>query len=148
MPSKTSKISGAEGRFREALKRLKSGQTKLVPPGSPVSQNNVAREANCDPSALKKSRFPELVREIQAYVELHQDNDQVSARQISMQRRAANRSLREQLRDTQHQRDHAQSILTSANARIIELSLEVQLLQQRLDELQPPPINLGKHSLD
>ena len=94
----------AEARYRQALERLKAGSPTVLPQGTPVTQNNVAREANCDPSALKKARFPALIREIQAY---------------------------------------AQSVLLSANRRILELSSEVQSLTLRLDELQPPPTKLG-----
>lgn len=141
--SSNPEMPSAEERFRQALKRLISGEAKTLPPGSPVSQNNVAREAGCDPSALKKSRYPALIREIQAYVELHQDNEKLKKRNVILRKRAANRSLREQLSDAKRQRDQVQSVLASANARVLELNLEVQLLRQRLDELQPPPIHLG-----
>ena len=60
----------AEQRFRQAFERLKANKPKVLEVGTPVSQNNVAKEAGCDPSALRKSRFPALVREIQAYLEL------------------------------------------------------------------------------
>lgn len=142
MPSQQAKTSSAEIRFRQALERLISGKTNVLPPGSPVSQNNVAREASCDPSALKKSRFPALVCEIQAYVELHQNSHERAARNAEKQKRAVNRSTREHLADAIRQRDMAQSLLASANQRIVELSAEVQLLQRRLDELNPPPVSL------
>jgi chromosome segregation ATPase len=133
----------AETRFRQAFERLKSGQSKVLAVGAQVTQNNVAREADCDPSALKKSRFPALVREIQAYIELHKDRDQLAAHKAK-RRRAANRSIKERLEDAIHQRDQVQSILASANYRIVELTEQVQSLQRRLDELQPPPSNLGR----
>ena len=50
----------AELDFSAAFERLKYGNTLILPPGSPVSQNNVAREAGRDPSALRKSRYPRL----------------------------------------------------------------------------------------
>lgn len=59
---------GAEQRFREAFERLKSGCPELLPPGSLVSQNNVALEAGCTPSALRKERFPTLVSDIQRHL--------------------------------------------------------------------------------
>ena len=61
----------AEQRFRAAFDRLKQGSPEVLARTAAVSQNNVAKEANCDPSALRKSRFPSLVAEIQHYVEMH-----------------------------------------------------------------------------
>ncbi|VBT21819.1 Uncharacterised protein [Burkholderia pseudomallei] len=133
----------AEMRFRQAFERLKSGQPKVVEAGTTVSQNNVAREAGCDPSALKKARFPVLVREIQAYVEL-QNGDGRLASQKAKEKRAARRSQKERLEDAIRQRDQAQSILASANYRIVELTEQLQSLQRKLDELQPQPIKLGR----
>lgn len=48
----------AEQRFRLAFERLKANKPNVLNPGSVVSQNNVAREAKCDPSALRKSESP------------------------------------------------------------------------------------------
>lgn len=131
----------AEERFRQAFERLKAGDPKLLERGLPVTQNNVAREAGCDPTALKKSRYPVLIRQIQAYVELRQV-DQPIGRRAAKQR--AKRSSDERLKDMRQQRDQAQSILASANRRIIELTEAVQDLQRQVDELRPPPTRLGR----
>ncbi|OIN69512.1 hypothetical protein BL247_21955 [Ralstonia solanacearum] len=133
----------AEMRFRQAFERLKSGEPKVVETGAAVTQNNVAREAGCDPSALKKARFPVLIREIQAYVELHKGEDHLAA-QKAKRRRVAKRSLEERLEDAIRQRDEVQSVLASANHRIVELTEQVQSLQRKVDELQPPPTKLGR----
>lgn len=138
MPSKPSEPLGAEQRFRQAFERLKAGRPDILARGTPVTQNNIAREAACDPSALRKSRFPALIREIQAYLELHKD-DVTSQRQRDLKKRTARRSLDKRLDDAIRQRDAAQSMLGSANRRVIELSEQVQSLQQRLDEIQPRP---------
>ena len=61
-------IGKAETAFREAFIRIKKGETHLLPKNTKISQNNIAREAGCDPSALKKSRFPRLVAEIQQWI--------------------------------------------------------------------------------
>ncbi len=135
MPSQTVKAPTAEDRFRQAFERLKADEPKLLKPGTPVTQNNVAREAGCDPSALKKARFPVLIGEIQAYIELHQDDHHSTEKKSK--KRAANRTMQKRLEDAVRQRDQAQSILVSANTRIIELSEEVQSLQQQLDEIRP-----------
>lgn len=137
MPSQTVETLSAEDRFRQAFERLKAGEPKLLQLGAPVTQNNVAREAGCDPSALKKARFPALVRQIQAYVELHQDDHHSTGK--NLKKRTANRTMQKRLEDAIRQRDQAQSILASANTRIIELSEEVQSLQQQLDEIRPSP---------
>lgn len=135
MPSQTVKAPSAEDRFRQAFERLKANEPKLLKPGTPVTQNNVAREAGCDPSALKKARFPVLIGQIQAYIELHQDDHHSTDKKTK--KRTANRTMQQRLEDAIRQRDQAQSILVSANTRIIELSEEVQSLQQQLDEIRP-----------
>lgn len=143
MSSQPIETESAEARFRQAFERLKAGEPKVMPKGTPVTQNNVAREAGCkDPGALKKARFPALVAAIQAYVELHPVTAQSAGQRAKKQR--ARKSADERLEDMKHQRDQAQSILASANRRILELTEEVRDLQQRLEEYQPPPIRLGR----
>lgn len=142
MSSATDQVS-AEQRFRQAFERLKADDAKVLPKGTPVSQNNVAKEAGCDPSALRKARFPSLVREIQAYVELHKD-DRPSKRQAVLKEREARRERKDKLVEVECQRDVAQSRLASANRRIVELTMEVKRLRLRLDELQPPPTQLRR----
>ncbi|WP_119153246.1 hypothetical protein [Caldimonas tepidiphila] len=139
----TAEPANAETRFRQAFERLKDGQSKVLPKGTAVTQNNVAREAGCDPSALKKARFPGLIREIQAYLELHKLEDQPAAKKAA-RHKASRRSTEERLADAIAQRDRAQSQLLSANLRILELTDEVQSLKRRLDELLPPPMKLGR----
>ena len=134
---------GAQDRFRQAFERLKSGQPKVLPVGTAVTQNNVAREASCDPSALKKARFPLLVSEIQAYIELHNGEDTASVKKAA-RLKARKRSTEERLADALVQRDMAQSTLASANLRILELVTKVDALQRTVDELQPPPTKLGR----
>ncbi|MDN4054205.1 hypothetical protein QPK32_14055 [Massilia sp. YIM B02763] len=127
---------GAEDRFRKAFERLKINEPKMLRLGTPVTQNNVAREAGCDPSALKKARFPALVREIQAYIELHPEAENAKNQKIK-KKRAANRTLKERLDDTVNQRDQAQSIIASAGMRILELLEKINLLEKELNELRP-----------
>lgn len=133
----------AEQRFRQAFERLKANAPKVLKVGTPVSQNNVAKEAGCDPSALRKSRFPTLVREIQAYLEINRD-ETPSKRQTALKERASKQKQRDQLSDVVRQRDAAVSQLANANRRVIELSEEVRMLRLRLDELQPPPTPLRR----
>lgn len=58
----------SEVRFENAFERLVNNNPQILPKGSSVSQNNVAKEAGCVPSALRKERFPNLIQKIQAYV--------------------------------------------------------------------------------
>ena len=95
-------MSRAEGAFRQAFERLKVNQPLIIPKGSAVTQNNVAREAGVDPSALKKSRFPALVESIQNWVS---DNNQ--RMQSGQSQRGKNRGLRERLASMKEQRDRA-----------------------------------------
>ncbi len=129
--------STAEDRFRQAFHRLKDGCPEVLEPGSPVSQNNVAKEAGCkDPSALRKSRFPSLIREIQAYVEIQ---SQPSQQQAKNSDRAGRADLKTQLALVTAQRDAAQSKLISAQRRIVEMSQEVERLRNQLADMRPSP---------
>ena len=138
MSSQPAKPLTAEQRFRLAFDRLKRNDPEVLPKGTPVSQNNIAKEAGCDQSALRKSRFPSLVREIQAWVELHTE-DFSSQRKALLKQRRTRRSDQERLEDAVRQRDEAASKLACADRRIIELSEQVTALQQRIDDLQPLP---------
>lgn len=127
----------AEQRFREAFERLKLGVPQALPKGTPVSQNNVAKEAGCDPSALRKARFPVLVIEIQEWVASHKSDQRPSERQRLLKKRSKNRDLRETIADLKKQRDIAAGLLADADLRIVELTEKLADMQARLDYLQP-----------
>lgn len=134
-PAETRKISKAELRFREAFERLKTGKPDVLPMGSLLSQNNVAKEAGVDPSALRRVRFPELVSEIQAWVELHKDDvSEKSPRQMMLAQRSRNRDLKEKVKALEEQRDKALGQLLDAQSVILELTLENQRLRAQLPE--------------
>jgi chromosome segregation ATPase len=136
MSSETER-STAEQRFRQAFERLKLNKPTVLKAGTPVSQNNVAKEAGCDPSALRKARFPSLIREIQAYVEIHRE-ERTSQRQQQIKRRTARADFKRRVEELETQRDHAQSQLASAHRAILELLDENQKLKMRLEELSGP----------
>ena len=119
----------AETAFREAFDRLKRGKPSLLPKGTRVTQNNVAREAGLDPSALKKSRFPSLVEEIQRWVDEYGEERSKSPSQSLYAHRNRNRTLREQIDALRSQRDNALALLVDADARILALTVENQRLQ-------------------
>lgn len=127
----------AEQRFRDAFERLKLGVPQLLPKGTPVSQNNVAKEAGCDPSALRKSRFPLLVISIKDWVEAHKSEQPRSQRQRLLRQRRKNRDTRETIADLKKQRDTTAGLLADADRMIVNLSEKVADLQAKLDELQP-----------
>lgn len=127
----------AEQRFRDAFARLKTGVPQVLPKGTPVSQNNVAKEAGCDPSALRKARFPLLVMAIQEWVHSHKCEQFPSERQRLLKQRRKNRDARETIADLKNQRDKAAGLLADADLRIVELTEKMAIMQARLDQLQP-----------
>lgn len=137
MSSNAQKLS-AEQKFRLAFSRLKADQPEVLKLGAPVTQNNVAKEAGCDPSALRKSRFPTLVAEIQSYVDARQ-HDHPSKRQVRRDIQQLSEEHQRRLDELESQRSESQSKLVSAHRRIMELSNEVMMLRTRLDDLSPSP---------
>ncbi|MBJ6588689.1 hypothetical protein JGT78_22380 [Enterobacter asburiae] len=103
-----------------------------LPKGAKVSQNNVAKEAGSDPSALKKTRFPSLILEIQKYVESFSEVIPPSVRQQNILARKKNRRLRERNYKIKQQRDHLASLLSEADATIIELYDRIAELEAKL----------------
>lgn len=143
-PRNTSKISRAEVAFRDAFERLKLGRQKLLRKGTRVSQNNVAKEAGCDASALKKARFPDLVAEIQRWIDEHSGSSaNASSRQNVLAQRNRNRDLRERITALELQRDKAMGLLAEADARILELTIENTRLQSHAPPATVTPIRLS-----
>lgn len=130
---KPKKISKAELKFRDAFERLKLGKPDIVPKGTQLSQNNVAKEAGVDPSALRRTRFPELVSEIQDWVESNKnDQTQKSPRQMMLAQRSRNRGLKEKIESLEKQRDEALSKLVDSHGIILELTFENDRLRSHL----------------
>jgi hypothetical protein len=120
----------AERNFREAFERLKQRKSVRLPKGARVTKNNVAREAGTVPSALRRDRFPELVDDIQTWIDEHrEDESQKTTRQKALAQRNRNRDLRQKIRSLEAQRDDALGKLVSAESRIVELTVENQRLQ-------------------
>jgi len=123
-------VGAAEKSFRKAFERLKQGNAERLPKNAPVSQNNVAKEAGCDPSALRKTRYPSLVSEIQRWVEEHAPKTPPSQRQSIIAKRSHNRDFKARIKELKVQRDHLASLLVEADTKIFELTLENERLQQ------------------
>jgi len=133
----------AEQRFRLAFDRLKADRPQVMPPGTPVSQNNVAKEAGTDPTALRKARYPALIREIQAWVEIN-NHEKAVQRERRDRRARARDDLAAKVKKLEDQRDAAQAKLLSAERMVLELLQVNARLQARLDDLIPPPTPLQK----
>lgn len=131
----------AEQLFENAFQRLKDNSPQVLQKGSHVSQNNVAREAGCDPSALRKSRYPKLIAEIQQWVQSYSEqNTSQSPRQRLMKQRARNRTLADRLLDAKLAADKALSMLVEADAKILELSMEIERLRSLMPAENVIPI--------
>ncbi|MDC8774045.1 hypothetical protein [Roseateles albus] len=133
----TPKPKTAEANFRQAFERLKAGVPKALPAGTLVSQNNVAKEAGCDPSALRKARFPGLVEEIQAHLATHSQERPTSERQRLLKARQVSRSKTEIIASLKAQRDDSVSRLVEADELIGSLTLKVRDLEARVEDIQP-----------
>lgn len=148
-PNSTTPPKGrAESAFREAFDRLKRDKPDRLPKGTPVSQNNVAKEAGCDPSALRKARYPSLIAEIQRWIEEHAPDASPSPRQAILAQRSRNRSLREKIKALKAERDHALSLLVEADAKILDLTMENMRLQTQLPPSNVTPIRGRKLQKD
>lgn len=124
----------AEDDLRAAFERLKLGKGNILKPGTPVTQNNVAREAGKEPSAFKKARYPSLIMEIQAYLALRPEQTKKSERQRIVQGRKKSRDLRKQLEDMKKERDLASSLLLGANQLILDLHARIRDLERRIPQ--------------
>jgi len=148
-PDNTPQPKGrAESAFREAFDRLKRGKPDKLQKGAQVSQNNVAKEAGCDPSALKKARFPSLIAEIQRWITESASDAPQSPRQTMLAQRSRNRSLREKIKALEAERDHAYSLLVEADSKILHLTLDNIRLQALLPTLNVIPMRGRKHPKD
>ena len=95
--------------------------------GTPLSQNNVAKEAGVDPSARCRARFLELVTDIQAWIGARQyESPQKTPRQMMLTQRSRNRDFQEQNHALKGPRDNALGQQVDAQARILASTLESQ----------------------
>lgn len=124
-------VSQAERAFREAFERLKNGEPIRLTKGSRISQNNVAKEAGCDPSALKKLRYPSLVEDIQTCVR-DQTSCSPTPRQKILGQRKKNQQLQDRIATLLVERDRCASLLVEADATILELTRKVERLEALL----------------
>lgn len=130
------KSDTAEIAYRAAFDRLKRGAPVLLPKNTQVSQNNVAKEAGRDPSALRKSRYPTLVSEIRHWIS-DSSKHVTSQRQRNLRQQARKRSDKELVSAFKMQRDHAQALLIEAHATILEYANQIYDLRSQLEGVRP-----------
>lgn len=118
----TDERESAEAHFRAALDRLVSSTPLRLPQGSRVTQNNVAREAGRDPTALRKSRYPVLVSEIQGIVAASRMESNGDEQIPANARIATNERWKLRLDEVTLQRDRLASMLSAAEAEILRLA--------------------------
>lgn len=129
----------AETAFRDAFERLKAGAPKIISRPYKLSQNSIAREAGLDSSSLKKSRFPELVEEIQRWISEFVDPNHNHKKTHGT--RTTNIALKQQVKLLKQQRDSAMALLVQADAKIITLTLIIASLQSELPSSNISPIS-------
>jgi chromosome segregation ATPase len=139
MPS----VETAEQRFRNAFERLKADRPQVLAPGTAISQNNVAKEAGTDPTALRKARYPDLIRDIQEWV-ANAEREKTTLRKRRARQRSQREALQAQLHDLKLQRDHAQAELLSAHRLVLELLQENASLRTQLENTPPQPTPIRK----
>lgn len=123
--------SGAEREFAAAFERLREDRPLRLPKGTPVSQNNVAKEAGCTASALRKDRFPELVEQIQDLVRPSTNRSNgVSQRLANAEQR--NKCLLEEQAAQRGRYALETSRVLSLLAEVAELRRQVKALESEL----------------
>ncbi|MCG8148781.1 hypothetical protein H9W84_11775 [Moraxella sp. PS-22] len=130
MSSNQTNKSKAELHFYEAFVRLKENKPKNLPRGTKVSQNNVAKEAGVDPSALRKTRYPELINEIQQWID---DNPQTGKKADNKKSKTNSEqilALKKRIEELTIQRDQATSKLLEAQIKLIEMANEIKRLSE------------------
>ena len=108
-----------------------------------VSKAETAFREAFDPSALRKSRYPALIAEIQRWLARNRPQAPVSERQTLPSQRKRNRSLNERIEDMKTQRDSLASLLVGADAKILELTLENARLRAQVPSSKVTPIHQG-----
>ena len=130
-------MGDAEKLFQDAFDRLKNNKPIVLPLGTPVSQNNIAKEAGRDPSALRKSRYPRLIRVIQKWIEDNGNAPRTRASSASVLKgaRDKNRQLKARIEELTKQRDEAMARLVIAEESILDLHRRLQDHKARLGEV-------------
>jgi DNA primase large subunit len=129
-------MSKAENLFRAAYERLKANKPINLPSGTPVTQNNIAKEAGKHPTALKKDRFPLLVLEIQDYLKQQEIDSDIFNKKKQLRKK---RTLEDRLADCQKQRSKLSSICEAQSQLIEDLMGEIDDYKNGYSKPSPLP---------
>ncbi|MBH1494018.1 hypothetical protein JY423_02140 [Stenotrophomonas maltophilia] len=132
----SSKVT-AESKFRAALARIIDGSALNVERNAQITQNNVAREAGVDPSALRASRYPALVMEIRDLAGMARADVGSMGHKPHRPRSEERRNEKQRYQDMKRQRDHAAALLASADSEVLRLMLRVRDLERHIEETSP-----------
>lgn len=129
------KSANAESKYREAFERLKYNKPKILKKGSAISLKNVSIEAGSCASALKPQRYPRLALEIKQWMltSLSKGRNDPSTTKTKNEKRSHEESVKALAKE----RDLLASLLVEADARILELTQEVNRLRAN-----PPKLNI------
>ncbi|GAA6139742.1 hypothetical protein NBRC116583_34890 [Arenicella sp. 4NH20-0111] len=67
-----------EQKLRGAFERIKLGTQQNIPQGTKMTMSSVAKEARILPSAFRRERYPEIHREVAAFIEVSTSIDNQS----------------------------------------------------------------------
>ncbi len=127
-------MSSAETLFKEAFIRLKNNIPINMPKGTPVSQNNVAKEAGKHRTALKKDRFPLVVLAIQDYVDSQEVSAEVITKKKNLRRQ---RTTEDRLAACIKERDRLATICEALENGMVELLDELADYKRGASKVSP-----------
>ncbi|KIY40750.1 hypothetical protein TZ03_11455 [Pseudomonas sp. 10-1B] len=118
----------AEFEYRKAFRRIVEGKALRVGKMAPPNLANIAREAGKDPSALKKSRYPIFISEVESFNNNVNSAGERIDRSLSTQLKAArseNKKLRESYEQLTIERDESHSRVLNLQLALVEMSFGV-----------------------
>lgn len=119
----------AEVEYRKAFNRIIEGKAVRVGKTASPTLANIAREAGKDPSALKKSRYPGFIGEVEAFNQVSSSVKDETDRSLTAQLKSArqeNKRLREEYELLSIERDLSHSRVLNLQQAIVELSFEIE----------------------
>lgn len=119
----------AEEEYRRAFRRIVEGKTIRISKNAKLTLASIAREAGKDPSALKKSRYPTFIAEVEEYNSSPVATVKRADRSLTAQLKAAraeNDVLRKQYTELAAERDLAHSKVLNLQQAFIVKCLELE----------------------
>jgi hypothetical protein len=119
----------AEVEYRKAFKRIIEGKAIRIDKTASPTLANIAREAGKDPSALKKSRYPGFIGEVESFNQVASSVREEADRSLTAQLKSArqeNKRLREDYELLSIERDQCHSRVLNLQQAIVELSFEIE----------------------